>query len=204
MPLALKPLKDRDLWSKSLNTWWTINMNREWVCDWTVEEVHTVFQSKFDFSVREDGWNGLTFIPMLIPKCLYHHRHHGEPLVYFILSLMSLQVRKFSPSSGPDHWGPSVELSIFSLTKAAVLCSGCWGHHDHPFYLITQRPLSWNSLEALMSIRCFPRLSPCFCPVSLPYTAEKSQLSYLKPEALKYIGQRIVAHRPSVTCGLHL
>lgn len=32
-----------------------INMNREWVHDWAVKEVHTVFQSKLDFSVRADG-----------------------------------------------------------------------------------------------------------------------------------------------------
>lgn len=90
------------------------------------KEVYAVFWSKFDFGVREHGSSGLTSTSTLIPKLLYLH-HHGQPLVYFIFSLMSLQVLRFSSKSGSDSWGPSVDLCILSLMRAVALGFGYCG-----------------------------------------------------------------------------
>lgn len=82
-----------------------------WVDRWThvsclprtqSKEGHATFRGKFDFGVKEDGSSGLTSISTLIPKILYHH-HHGWPLVFFIVSLMSLPVLGFDSKSGSDH-----------------------------------------------------------------------------------------------------
>lgn len=90
------------------------------------KEVYAVFQRKFDFGVREDASSGLTSTSTLIPELLCH-LHHGQPLVYFILSSMFLQVLRFNSKSGSDPWGPSVDLCILSLMRAVAQGFGYCG-----------------------------------------------------------------------------
>lgn len=56
-----------------------------------------------------------------------------DSLLFILSSLQcSLQVCEFKSASVPEHWGPSIDLTIFGLTRAIALASSCCGHQWWP------------------------------------------------------------------------